>query len=341
MSSVNRIAKGKAGTVDVLHIIIGAVLILAVVFVLIYLNVSKTGAASKFTCKVGLGVAEGYCISDKEKCDGITNPLGSGCPKEKPVCCVGQAPKDASGGDAAKPAGTVEFYCKCELKGEYLEPTTTGTFNKIEFPDTRAGGVDFKIKKDTQLEMQIRGTDAVKFCRIEIASKDKKSSAEETCSKDGGPTRIFKFENADEFDIILEGYDKQNGNLIASAIGDVSVEGQTDLKIVFDLYDNGQKINEEPYFTNADKMGYEFSCSGGCIVEVDKEILEGVLTKTDELPMGSGDYVLDENGVYVFIFKYKEGGEWKVYEQHKIQQITPPPSDIQSVGTPGVIEGGT
>lgn len=224
MSSVNKIIKGKAG-VEALTAIITVVLVLIVVFVFIYLNVNKAGAASKFACKVGLGVAEGYCISDKEKCDGITNPLGSGCPKEKPICCVGKAPKDTSGGDAAKPSGTVEFHCKCKLEDEYLVPTTDDVFNKIEFPDTKAGGIDFKVKKDTQLEMQIRGTDAVKYCSIKTNLKVPQS-AKGDCDAQKPISLDVKFDQTGDFDITLDGYDKQGGNLIASATGDVTVENK-------------------------------------------------------------------------------------------------------------------
>lgn len=207
--------KTKAEASMPLTIVVVAILIIAVVFVLIFLNVGKAAQAGKIGC-VSPGVGKGFCVEKEELCNGVVNPVATGCPKMKPFCCIGEA-ADAGTvqtGTTTQPTlkGSVMLYCKCKLEDVYM--VSGDKYNRID-------AANLKIKKGESVLVQARGTDDVKWCKIKVAGQGKSG----TCSKDSGPSLTVKFDKEGDFKIELDGYNmKGDTKTLSSSAANLKVE---------------------------------------------------------------------------------------------------------------------
>lgn len=225
--------KQKKAISFLLEVIIGGVLILALIFIIIYVSAPSIAKAAKTTCFSIGDIAKGSCIEKEEDCLGTTNKYAK-CPEKTPFCCLGEVKSKAgetpaTGGQApltpvstTKPEtpqvkGVMEFYCKCKIDKDLM--IITDTFSKLEIKDIKKDNVDFKATAGIKYELQARGTEEIKYCRISIAGQNKQVGGD--CSKDKGPSLSFTFPKTGDFDINLNGYDKQGGAQIASAVVDI------------------------------------------------------------------------------------------------------------------------
>lgn len=241
-----RIARNKRSASLPLTLLVVAMIVLATGIIWLLVTTPTIKKASKFEC-TGLGYT-GQCV-ETGKCTGSVFSVAT-CPKDKPQCCVTSKPpvigdegidtsKKTEGGaetkagenEAAKIKGSMKFYCKCNAENGYLVGpgwissfVGLASFKDVGISDAKKGNVDFKAKKDIGVDIQARGTDDIKYCKISLSNV---GSSEGACDKDKGPTLKIKLTNPGDYDIVLEGYDKQSGTNPVSVVVDIKVEAAT------------------------------------------------------------------------------------------------------------------
>lgn len=219
MSSSDLRGLNKKAQHTALKVVVVAILILILVGVLIYLNVG-TGMKAGVGC-VAPGVGKGKCVAEQGECIGIINPIAKGCKPPNPHCCIGEvAEGEGVEGPGGEPVtgeesglkGSVEFYCKCKIEDGYL--VADESFQKMS-------AQSFKAKTGVEYVMQARGTEDIKYCKMNV--QDQGKAAGGTCDSGSGPSLRFTFSQGD-FKINLYGYDKKDGTKVSSSAVDVTAE---------------------------------------------------------------------------------------------------------------------
>ncbi|MFO8016841.1 MAG: hypothetical protein R6U32_07100 [Candidatus Woesearchaeota archaeon] len=211
-SQTNGLLKNRKSQGMTIKVIIITILALAVGFVVIYMNIGKTAKAAQFSCSIPLSSKEGYCVEDKDDCDGTIHPLAEGCPEEKPSCCLGSKKdreeiEEKTGGEDAEEkdkVASVQFWIKASASNEDIAFEPSDEF-------ARYGRAYGRTYKGTTLEMQARGIDIVDYCRISMSDKSKSGK----CSETKGPVISHTFDNPGSYKIRVSGYEKEGGEEMA------------------------------------------------------------------------------------------------------------------------------
>jgi len=246
--------KNKKGMDKLMEVILVSVALLGMIFIIWIITRSDVNKAAGIVPCFS-PTEEAHCLGTVDDCTksgGNLFKVGT-CPtKDNPVCCIGGSGKPSSSPavattspDQAAPTtattpseapqlkGTMQFFCKCKIENGYLVgPNWLSSivsfalsFNKMDMADIKKGNTDFKSKKDAEYEIQARGTDDVKYCRISVVGQN--YDAEGACSKDNGPSVKVKFAKEGDYDVNLFGYDKKGGTRAASAVVDIKIESAT------------------------------------------------------------------------------------------------------------------
>jgi len=220
--------RSKKGASMMINALVILIMGLIVFFVYTTVFAGQAGKTTKLgTCRVFTfgKEAQGYCVAKDIDCSGTVNIFATGCPKETPVCCLGEQPAEGTsagtGATTTTKKGDVELWIKGKLDPNAVYVPDT-KFVKIEIKDVKAGNTDAKAKRGVEFEIQARGRQDVKFCYIEIVGKKKSNSG--TCNATDGPGLKYAFPDASDYDVNITGYDKKSGEKITDAVADIKVE---------------------------------------------------------------------------------------------------------------------